>query len=157
MYVKLLRYMYVRKHMIGHLNKPSINKINICANFFQSPMREYLVYHHSPLLVFSLINTNFIVVWDTWVTRFTLFVNLWQRSCKLMGKQICTLNKVKVPYRILWEQTEDINFTTLSTYRLLRVGWQYKMVKKGRGFIFDIWQLCELGIVSYDNTALNFA
>lgn len=105
MYVKLLRYMYVRKNMIGHLNKPSINKINICANFFQSPMREYLVYHHSPLLVFSLIDANFIVVWDTWVTRFTLFVNLWQRSCKIMGKQICTLNKVKVPYRILWELT----------------------------------------------------
>lgn len=149
MYVKLLRYMYVRKNMIGHLNKPSINKINICANFFQSPMREYVV-------VFSLINTNFVVVWDTWVTRFTLFVNLWQTRCKIMGKQICTLNKVKVPY-------SNENKQKILTLRHCRpivcseLGGNTKRFKKGRGFIFDIWQLCESGIVSYDSTALSFA
>lgn len=140
-----------KKNMIENLNKPSINEINMCANYFQSPIRKYLVYHQSPLLVFFLINTNFIVVWDTWVTRFTLFVNLWQTRCKIMGKQICTLNTVKVPY------SNENKQKILSTYRLLRVGWQYKMVKKGRGFIFDIWQLCESGIVSYDSTALSFA
>lgn len=101
MCVNLIRYMHnctCKNNMIENLNKPSINKINMCANYFQSPIRKYLVYHQSPLLVFFLINTNFIVVWDTWVTRFTLFVNMWQTRCKIMGKQICTLNKVKVPY-----------------------------------------------------------
>lgn len=94
-------YAHVRKkYVIGHLNKASINKITICANFFQSPILQYLVYHQptiSSVFVF-FFNTSFFVVWDTWVTRFTLFVNLWQTRCKMMRKQICTLNKVKVPY-----------------------------------------------------------
>lgn len=145
-----------KKNMIENLNKPSINKINMCANYFQSPIRKYLVYHQSPLLVFFLINTNFIVVWDTWVTRFTLFVNLWQTRCKIMGKQICTLNTVKVPY-------SNENKQKILTLRHCRpivcseLGGNTKWLKKGRGFIFDIWQLFESGIVSYDSTALSFA
>lgn len=76
--------------------------------------------------------------------------------CDKHAAKICTLNTVKVPYSNENKQ-KILTLRHCQPIVCSELGGNTKWLKKGRVFIFDIWQLCEYGIVSYDSTALSFA